>query len=410
MRGRGFTLSGFDNAATIGGWRTDHLYVHPFKNGEGKFFTVIIEDDGNRSIEYIPPFPSRNRIKIKFTFITKSNEITKIELRKYREYKAGWLEQWSGADDPIGMTHFSFQKIMALLQLMTELDLANVTERRLAIHDGPGPIDKETADKVKSIVALPEGYKILDEVLQSGLIQSHDIVNIGYRKAQLAIFKRLLDEQDYLNAYKAEEGLTSPQEEKVWQHFFQKNPWIFGFGLDYRYLDILQAEAHIADTDVSGHDAAIVDFLMGCTNFTVLVEVKKPSTPLFRKNQNRANSWRLSSDFTDAVSQILEQKASWQIKAEANAHKNFNAAGQLLRQRTLDPKCILITSSSAAFAGSEKEREIKLRTFELFRRDTRNIEIVTYDELYERACFIVSDKRSVSSDTSTAESGGDYPI
>ncbi|WP_454859362.1 Shedu immune nuclease family protein [Rhizobium binxianense] len=386
-------MSGFDDSATIGGWRTDHLYVHPFKNGDGKFFTVIIEDDGNRSVEYVPPFPRRNRLKVKFTFISERNEITKIELRKYKEYKDGWREQWSGADDPIGLTHFSFQKIMALLQLMTELDLANVTERRLAIRDGgSGPIDQETADKVKSIVAMPEGQKILDEVLQSGLIQSHDIVNIGYRKAQLAIFKRLLEDPDYLDTYKAEEGLTTPQEEKVWQHFFQKNPWIFGFGLDYRYLNILQAEAHIADTDLDGSDAAIVDFLMGCTNFTVLVEIKKPSTPLFLKSRNRANSWRLSGDFTDAVSQILEQKASWQIKAETNAHKNFNTAGELLRQRTLDPKCILITSSSAAFAGSEKEQEIKLRTFELFRRDTRNIEIVTYDELYERACFIVSDK------------------
>ncbi|MBY5331651.1 DUF4263 domain-containing protein [Rhizobium leguminosarum] len=258
-------------------------------------------------------------------------------------------------------------------------------------------------------MALPEGHKILDEVLQSGLIQSHDIVNIGYRKAQLAIFKRLLEEPAYLDAYKVEESLTTPQEEKIWQHFFQKNPWIFGFGLDYRYLNILQAEAHIADTDLNGNDAAIVDFLMGCTNFTVLVEVKKPSAPLFVRSQNRANSWRLSKDFIDAVSQILEQKASWQIKAETNAHKNFNADAELLRQRTLDPKCILIMSSSAAFAGSEKEREIKLRTFELFRRDTRNIEIVTFDELYERASFIVSDKVSAGGHTVPTDSA-DYPF
>ncbi len=401
-------MSGFDDGTTIGGWRTDHLYVHPFKNGDGKFFTVIIEEGDGRSIEYIPPFPSRNRLKVKFTFITERNEITKVELRKYKEYKDGWREQWSGADDPIALSHFSFQKIMALLQLMTELDLASVTERRLAIREGYGLIDRETADKVKSIVALPEGHKILDEVLQSGVIQSHDIVNIGYRKAQLSIFKRLLEEPDYLDAYKAEEDLTTPQEEKVWQHFFQKNPWIFGFGLDYRYLNILQAEAHVANTDLSGNDAAIVDFLMGCTDFTVLVEVKKPSTPLFLKNQNRANSWRLSRDFTDAVSQILEQKASWQIKAETNAHKNLNGAGKLLRQRTLDPKCILITSSNAAFAGSEREREIKLRTFELFRRDTRNIEVLTYDELYERASFIVSEKGS--SRNASTDHGIDYPF
>lgn len=385
-------MSSFDDAANIGGWRTDHLYVHPFKDGVGKFFTVIIEDGGDRSFEYIPPIPSKNRIKIKFTFIGERNEITKIEIRKYKEYKTGWREEENNGDNAVALTHFSFQKIMALLQMVTELDLANVKERRLMIQDGSRPIDKETADRVKSIVALPEGHRILDEILQSGLIQSHDIVNIGYRKAQLDIFKRLLEEQGYLEVYKAAEGLSTPQEEKVWQHFFGKNSWIFGYGLDYRYLSILQAEAHIANTDVTGNDAPIIDFLMGCSNFTVLVELKKPSTPLFKASQNRAYSWRLSSDFTDAVSQILEQKASWQIKAETNANKNFNVAGELLRQRTLDPKCILITSSDAAFSGLEKEREIKLRTFELFRRDTRNIEIVTYSELYQRASFIVSAK------------------
>ena len=33
-------------------------------------------------------------------------------------------------------------------------------------------------------------------------------------------------------------------------------------------------------------------------------------------------------------------------------------------------------------------KRIKKKTFELFRRDSRNIEIITYDELYERAKFI----------------------
>jgi hypothetical protein len=34
------------------------------------------------------------------------------------------------------------------------------------------------------------------------------------------------------------------------------------------------------------------------------------------------------------------------------------------------------------------EKEIKKKTFELFRRDSRNVEILTFDELFERAHFI----------------------
>ena len=128
---------------------------------------------------------------------------------------------------------------------------------------------------------------------------------------------------------------------------------------------------------------------MGFSNFTALVELKLPSTPLFTARADRAKSWRLSGDLTAAVSQILEQKASWQVKAEANARGNFTEHGELVTQRTLDPRCILIVGSDKMFDGTEQHREVKLRTFELFRRDSRNIEIITYDELLERAKFII---------------------
>jgi hypothetical protein len=128
---------------------------------------------------------------------------------------------------------------------------------------------------------------------------------------------------------------------------------------------------------------------LGATNFTVLVELKRPDTDLFEERRNRAGSWKLSNELIDAVSQILEQKASWQVRGEANASKNYTSNGELISQMTVDPKSILIIGSDDQFSGTPKERTIKLRTFELFRRDSRNIEILTYDELYERAKFIV---------------------
>jgi hypothetical protein len=38
-------------------------------------------------------------------------------------------------------------------------------------------------------------------------------------------------------------------------------------------------------------------------------------------------------------------------------------------------------------------KRIKEKTLELFRRDSRNVELVTYDELYERARFIVHNEK-----------------
>jgi hypothetical protein len=194
---------------------------------------------------------------------------------------------------------------------------------------------------------------------------------------------------DNIETYRIEHGITSTQPEKIWQHFFRRNEWIFGFGLDYRFLGILHVEAHVSDEDIAGRDGSIADFLMGAANFTVLVEVKRPGTRLFEERKNRAGSWKLSAELIDSVSQILEQKASWQVRGEVNTSKNYSASGELIGRMTVDPKSILLIGSNGQFSGTEKERTIKLRTFELFRRDSRNIEILTYDELYERAKFIV---------------------
>ncbi|AZO32905.1 DUF4263 domain-containing protein [Mesorhizobium sp. M1B.F.Ca.ET.045.04.1.1] len=199
----------------------------------------------------------------------------------------------------------------------------------------------------------------------------------------------MLADPRQVRAYAERERIRTDQPEKAWQHFLGRNEWIFGFGLDYRFLGILQDEAEVGTSDIAGRDAPVSDFLLGATHFTVLVEVKQPGTPLFGSSRARSGAWRLSTDLMESVSQVLQQKASWQTKAETNAARNYDRDGSLIRQRTTDPKCILVVGSDGAFAGSGSEQEAKLRTFELFRRDSRNIEVLTYTELYERAAFVV---------------------
>ncbi|MBK8292144.1 MAG: DUF4263 domain-containing protein [Flammeovirgaceae bacterium] len=114
---------------------------------------------------------------------------------------------------------------------------------------------------------------------------------------------------------------------------------MFGYGLDYRFLSILQKEASVSSVDLDGKNEVISDFLLGDNNFTVIVELKRPDTALFETDKNRSESWRLSRDLTYAVSQILTQKAEWEIKSET---KQFTESGQPISQSTVDPKTILI--------------------------------------------------------------------
>lgn len=384
-------MSGTDEAIFVGGCKLDHLYPRDFKNGAGRFFNYVVEENGTTTVDYSPPHPSKNRIKLTLTFIREKNEIVALTLKRFKHYKnEGWVEDQFASGEPFQLSHFSFEKLASLLQLLKDLDLISLNQPRIPFTEEVAPgIDPEFARKVKALLIQPDGQRIVEELVNNGLITSRDIVNIGYRKMQLEQFRLMLDDADEVKAYAMKEGVRTDQPEKAWQHFLGRNEWIFGFGLDYQFLGILQEEAVVGSSDIAARGAPVVDFLLRASHFTVLVEVKQPGTQLFGGNRARSGAWRLSTDLMESVSQILQQKADWQVKAETNAAGNYDRMGVLTRQCTIDPKCILIIGSNDAFSGSDVERDAKLRTFELFRRDSRNIDILTYTELYERAAFVV---------------------
>jgi hypothetical protein len=235
-----------------------------------------------------------------------------------------------------------------------------------------------------------EGSELIKELLDEGVITGQDLVNTGYRKQQLEIFRRLLYEGYMLNYKRDILKNPSTKDETAWQQFFNLNPWIFGYGLSYRFQAILQREFSASDTTAAGKDEVISDFLLGDQRFTTFVELKKPDTPLFNTDKNRSGSWCLSNELTWAISQILEQKASGQIKIETKKVL-LDDNDQPITQRSFDPKVILIIGCWDQVEQSNDTpgvKSIKRKTFELFRRDSRNVEIITYDELYERAQFI----------------------
>lgn len=380
--------------AFIAGARLDHLYTYHFKNGEGKYFNVLLTEEGDTTLEYEEPDNLRNRLKLTFTFIKRSSQIKEVTLKRFKFYKNdGWVEQHHGPGEPFKLTHFSFEKLTQMLAMLAELDLANLNERRFQVTEGQGAgISDDLARTIRTLLIQPDGQAIVEELVRSGLITSHDIVNLGYRKQQLTVFEELLKSTKAVEEYARSNGIRMDQPEKAWQYFFKKNEWIFGFGLDYRFLGILQDEAEVGIPDISGANSPTTDFLAGTKNFTLLVELKLPGTSLFSARRNRSGAWKLSTDFYDAISQILEQKAAWQVRG---AMSSTTRDGSRIEQLTADPKALLVIGHDDAFqADNLRETQLKLRTFELFRRDTRNVEIVTYSELFERAAFIVAKSAS----------------
>ena len=185
-----------------------------------------------------------------------------------------------------------------------------------------------------------------------------------------------------------EEALVSHKsDESWWQDFFEQNKWIFGYGLNYQILRQEQAQPHYGGTAVSGSGGQRGDYLtstVGGINFTVLVEIKAPSTPLLQgSDEIRNGAWSLSKNLTDALSQIEANIHTWEKEGSEQRHNRDRLED--VNVYTVQPKGILIL-------GSLDEIKIvrsKWETFQRFRKSIHGIDIITFDELYNRAKFIV---------------------
>lgn len=233
---------------------------------------------------------------------------------------------------------------------------------------------------LEELMKKPESVESIKQFIEKNLT-TEDVVAIGYRKEQLKIFNEMLGG-----------NFIEPR----WQEFFEKNEWIFGYGLDYRFNQILEVQPRVGISEnSSGKGDGFSDFMIGDDNFLVFVEIKKSSTKLFseldaeeKKGLNRNGNWKLGQEFLLAYSQTLEQKA----QAQVNFFKNCKVGGNNIENRAYDPKVILIIGNwknELEKAKNDEEKEIKKRTFELFRRNSRNIEILTFDELYRRASHLI---------------------
>ena len=79
-------IAPFDLPRYIGKYWTETLYPKLFKNGEGAFFNLVLEETEFPTVLYSPPFPSRNRLMFSITFIKAKNEIAEISIRKFKQF------------------------------------------------------------------------------------------------------------------------------------------------------------------------------------------------------------------------------------------------------------------------------------------------------------------------------------
>ena len=186
-----------------------------------------------------------------------------------------------------------------------------------------------------------------------------------------------------------EKSLKEEKSEPYWQEFFKKNQWIFGYGLKYQFTDLITDQPSYGGTSFTGTGNQKGDYLLNTqanVKFTVLVEIKTPTTPLISKKKSgeevkyRNGAYLQSSDLVGGVSQLQINCKTWLRKSvEPENQDKLNPDTY-----TINPRGILVIGNTKDLDNREK-----IESFESYRRNTLNPDIITFDELYERAKFIV---------------------
>lgn len=201
----------------------------------------------------------------------------------------------------------------------------------------------------------------------AGIIHQHRV-----RTEALAEFKQHLDALDWA--------------ERDWQRFFERNDWIFGHGLDYRFLVTEETQALYGGADVTGRGGEEGDFLMGTVGdarFAVLVEIKKPSTDILEGERYRNGAWRASKELAGGVAQLQANCQQWLIASRQLPNVDWASERDIT---TAQPKGILLIGRTSTIEHDRDQRE----SFERFRQHLWNPEVIAYDELFARAEFIVA--------------------
>lgn len=248
--------------------------------------------------------------------------------------------------------------------------------------------------KEQSLKLISEYPELINEILKNEITQT-DIVALGFRKEQLIRFEKLLNDTDYFEQEMTK--LLLVKKEELWQKFFELNSWILGYGLNFIFNSPLEGKK--LEQVVKGFSAfdagKRTDALLktrGAISSLCFGEIKTHITPLLKatKMPYRSECWPVSDELSGGIAQIHKtvQKSIENIKTKTQMKaKSGGLTGEELF--LYHPKSFLIIGKLSQFLEQNGINEDKYSSFELLRKNLYNPEIITFDELYERAKFII---------------------
>lgn len=294
-----------------------------------------------------------------------------------------------------------FWRLIGFLNQFKEtIDLGEFSKSYKVIHKEGYFIEfesKSEKEKMSDLVELIKASNISEKSLK--------VIFQNNRKRTVNTFYKLLKNENTdkgiaIDRYRKFYSITENGEEAVWHHFLKEHDWLLGLNVDIKFIRdfIHQVDLGISNTKGTGSPKGDI---LGISDYTTLIELKTASTPIFKLEKksgdgSRANTWAFTSDFINGISQCLGQKFEWDVNhLDKKIIDSNNKIIDQNKSKTLDTKTVFIIGNrQQEFPhDSNPDSILKSETFERFRRNSRNIDVITYDELFERAYQIIFEEK-----------------
>jgi len=170
---------------------------------------------------------------------------------------------------------------------------------------------------------------------------------------------------------KYEDMIAKSLSEDEWQAFFTEHPFILSFVFGYPVIQV-EGHASVGGKKLSGDGEKIADFLYkhDLTGNTALFEIKKPQTPVLdTRKAYRGGVYGPDKELSGAISQVLDQRYQFQL----------HFASKVVASRRNDLSSYAV--ACCVIIGLVPEDDDQKKSLELIRANSRDVQIVTFDEL-----------------------------
>jgi hypothetical protein len=167
--------------------------------------------------------------------------------------------------------------------------------------------------------------------------------------------------------------LARNPDERAWQRFFEEHPFVLSIAFPYPVL-LIRGQAHVGGMTIDGRGESIADFLFRqrLTGGVAIVEIKTARSRLLQASPFRGNVYAAHADLCAAISQVLDQRSELTMNFHARARNpgmEDTHVGHV--------QCMVI-------AGRDPDDADKRRSLDLFRNATKDVAVITFDELLEK--------------------------